>query len=123
MSMHALSRDTEAFPHPCIYAQVEVPREPRDEDEDADGDNEDDAAFDGDEQTIELRFVPDESGAGALYGRHGGLAPSQRNRRLCDVPLIPSPADPACAGHSNTAVATLNPKLTDHVDARASHRS
>lgn len=63
MSMHALSRDTEAFPHHCIYAQVDVPRGPDDAPED-EGEEEDGDGFEGDEETIEIRFVPDDPASG-----------------------------------------------------------
>lgn len=83
MSMHALSRDTEAFPHPCIYAQVEVPRDPDAEENDED-ENGDDEGFEGDEQTIELRFVPDDASTGEPHTPAAAQSP-HNSRSEADV--------------------------------------
>eukprot|EP01111_Echinosteliopsis_oligospora_P017895 TRINITY_DN793_c0_g1_i1.p1 TRINITY_DN793_c0_g1~~TRINITY_DN793_c0_g1_i1.p1 ORF type:complete len:199 (-),score=66.51 TRINITY_DN793_c0_g1_i1:59-655(-) len=62
ISLHAISRDTSHFPHPCIYCQLDSDSEPVQEDSDDDDENggtmTDDVSNDVDLSTIsEARYV------------------------------------------------------------------
>jgi len=59
ISMHAISRNTSGFPHPCIYMVVETPKERGSDGGEHNGSTQEESdEDDDDEQSTEIRFVP-----------------------------------------------------------------
>ncbi|XP_037090544.1 methylosome subunit pICln-like [Pollicipes pollicipes] len=60
--LHAVSRDTSNFPHPCLYMMVDADIDPQDGPADGGADSSDEDAASGSSVT-EVRFVPEDEAA------------------------------------------------------------
>ena len=126
MGVHGVSRDTEAFPHACIFAQVEAVRpEPGfgDEGEEAAataGDGEEEEEDDEDEEedeTVDLRFVPPNPADGAVPA----WAPALRLRLLTGCQRYAARA--SFSGDLSNTLAPHRPQLTIFTASFASAQS
>ncbi|KAH9678272.1 chloride conductance regulatory protein ICln [Citrus sinensis] len=96
LSLHAVSRDPEAYPSPCIYTQIET--EDDDEDVDEGSDNESVEALDLSKVT-EMRLVP--SDASQYHRLHWCVVVDNLFEIFCEcAELNPEPIEEEEEGHN-----------------------